>query len=128
MFQDESLFTVCEEEDGEEEEEEDTSSEDRQTAAAEGSSLRDLELQPLESASECVVVTAGQTTGTAQPGSYTVTWNRSVTAAQVSHTGTGNRSVTAAQGTHQSTTGYEGVCSNPIPIGEKQQQTGAISH
>ena len=69
--QDESLFTVCDPE-----EEEGTGDGEEQPAA--GSALRELLLQPLESATECVAVTAGQTAGTAQPGSYTVIWNRSV--------------------------------------------------
>ncbi|XP_037090816.1 LOW QUALITY PROTEIN: trafficking protein particle complex subunit 11-like [Pollicipes pollicipes] len=54
------------EESGQEDEEE----------GGDGGSLRELVLQPMESASECVVVTARQLTGHAQPGTYTVTWNR----------------------------------------------------
>ncbi|KAF0310304.1 Trafficking protein particle complex subunit 11 [Amphibalanus amphitrite] len=68
---DETLFTVC---DSEGEEEDGTTSED---GAPAGGGLRDLVLQPMESATECVAVTAGAAAGAAQPGSYTVIWNRS---------------------------------------------------
>ena len=67
------MFTVCDPP-GEDDEDQ---QEDQEREAAVGSALRDLVLQPMESATECVTVTAGQLTGAAQPGTYTVTWNRS---------------------------------------------------
>ena len=67
------MFTVCDPDEEQEDAEEDGSGE-----LVTGSALRELVLQPMESATECVAVTAGATAGAAQPGSYTVTWNRSV--------------------------------------------------
>ena len=53
----------------------------------EDGTVRELELQPMESASECVAVTAGQRTGATPAATYTLVWNRSVTVTAVQRTG-----------------------------------------